>query len=86
MGSFRKLKVWQRAREVTKDIYRTTRAFPAEERFGLTSQMRRASLSIMSNIAEGCGRNRKAELLRFLDIARGSASELESQSIVALDQ
>ena len=86
MGNFRKLKVWQQARSLTNSIYRSTEQFPRAEQFGLTAQMRSASVSIMSNIAEGCGRNGKGELIRFLNIARGSATELESHLVVAEDQ
>ena len=67
------------------DVYRVTRGFPSAERFGLTAQMRRAAVSIGSNIAEGCGRSGDRELVRFLQIALGSASELEFQSQIAAD-
>jgi len=86
MGDFRKLEVWQRARELTNLAYRATEKFPDIERFGLTSQIRRAGVSIMANIAEGCGRNRARELIRFLSIASGSATELQCHFIVAIDQ
>jgi four helix bundle protein len=86
MGDFRKLEVWQRARELTNLAYRATREFPVDERFGLTSQIRRAGVSVMANIAEGCGRNRPGELIHFLSIASGSATELQSHFIVAEDQ
>jgi four helix bundle protein len=74
---FKDLRVWIKAHELTLDIYRVSRAFPADERFGLTSQLRRAASSIGANLAEGCGRSSDGELHRFLQIARGSASELE---------
>lgn len=83
MFDFRKLHVWQLGFDITVSIYRVTRSFPKEELFGLTSQMRRAAASVPHNIAEGCGRESQAELLRFLVIAMGSASELASQMLLA---
>jgi four helix bundle protein len=80
---FRDLAVWQRALTVCEQIYGVTRAFPPDERYGLTSQMRRASVSIVSNIAEGRGRFSTREYVRFIGIARGSAAELESQVEIA---
>jgi len=77
MKDFKNLKVWSKSHKLTLKIYRITRTFPVEEIYGLKSQMRRASVSIPTNIAEGCGRNSDAELARFLEIAMGSASELE---------
>lgn len=77
MKDFKELHVWEKAHALTKRIYRSTAAFPREELYGLTSQMRRACASVPTNIAEGCGRNSEAELARFLEIAMGSASELE---------
>jgi four helix bundle protein len=77
MKDFRNLKVRDRSHKLTLKIYGITRTFPVEEIYGLKSQMRRASVSIPTNIAEGCGRNSDAELARFLEIAMGSASELE---------
>jgi four helix bundle protein len=74
---FRELKVWQRSHVVTLELYRQTKRFPKDEMFGLTSQMRRCSSSIPANIAEGCGRDGDAELKRFLNIALGSACELD---------
>ncbi|MFZ0313241.1 MAG: four helix bundle protein [Candidatus Korobacteraceae bacterium] len=85
MKNFRDLKVWSKAHEITLSIYRTTASFPREELFGLTSQMRRCSASIAANIAEGCGRRGNAELHRFLQIALGSASELEYHLLLARD-
>ncbi len=77
MKDFKNLKVWNKSDKLTLEIYEITRTFPVEELYGLKSQMRRASVSIPTNIAEGCGRNSDAELARFLEIAMGSASELE---------
>ena len=83
MTSHKDLKVWTKGIELVKSIYEITRLFPSNEQFGLTSQMRRASVSIPSNIAEGCGRNSNKELIHFLYIALGSASELETQIIIS---
>ena len=77
MQDFRKLKVWNNAHEFALGIYRATSTFPSDEKYGLTSQIRRASVSIPTNIAEGCGRVGNNELHRFLQIAMGSASEVE---------
>jgi four helix bundle protein len=80
--SFKDLVVWQRAVELTVDVYKLTSKFPDSERFGLTNQMRRASVSA-SNIAEGYGRSTKGEYVQFLGHARGSCSELETQLVIA---
>ena len=85
MKDFKDLKVWVKAHEATLAIYQSTRGFPREEIYGLTSQMRRAAVSVAANIAEGCGRRSDAELHRFLQIARGSASELEYHLLLARD-
>lgn len=85
MKDFRQLKVWEKSHELALAIYHITTSFPREETYGLTSQIRRAASSIPSNIAEGCGRNGDAELARFCTIARGSASELEYQLLLARD-
>jgi four helix bundle protein len=77
--SYRDLIVWQRAMALAEEVYRVTRAFPKEEIYGLTSQMRRAAVSIPSNIAEGQGRQGRGELLQFLSVARGSLAELGTQ-------
>jgi len=77
MRDFRSLKVWERSHRLTLSIYNSTASFPKEERYGLTSQLRRCGVSIPANIAEGCGRSGERELARFLNIALGSASELE---------
>src|SRR4051812_31393515 len=73
------------ARKLAVLTYRVTDAFPRDERFGLTAQMRRAAVSIGSNIAEGCGRFGDRELVRFLRVASGSASELEFQTLLSMD-
>jgi four helix bundle protein len=83
--SYRDLFVYKKAYLLTKEIYRLTRHFPKEEAFGLTSQMRRAAVSIQSNIAEGFQRRSKKEYCRFLTISRGSCSELETQLSLAHD-
>ena len=80
---FHDLIVWQRAIELTVSIYKLTRAFPKDEIYGLTSQMRRASVSVASNIAEGRGRLNPAEFRQFLGLAQGSIFELKTQLIVA---
>ena len=85
MHQFKELKVWQKGRELVKDIYKSTYHFPNDELFGITSQMRRSAISIPANIAEGCGRNSDNELSRFLDIANGSAFELETLVILSFD-
>jgi|SRR5271165_1873006 len=85
MQSFRNLRVWEKSHRLTLDIYASSRAFPREEMYGLVSQMRRASASIGMNIAEGCCRKGDAEMSRFLQIAAGSASELEYQLLLAHD-
>jgi four helix bundle protein len=85
MGDHRKLKVWQEARILAGKIYLVTLEFPSEEKFGLIMPCQRAAASIMSNLAEGCGRNGDRELLRFVGISRGSASELDSHLTIASD-
>jgi len=82
---FRELHIWQRSHALTLAIYRATRAFPKEELFGLTSQLRRACASIPANIAEGCGRDGDAELKRFLNIALGSACEVDYHLLLATE-
>ena len=85
MHQFKELKVWQKGRILVKEIYKVTHRFPKDELFGITSQMRRAAVSIPTNVAEGCGRNSNKELNRYLDIANGSAFELETLVILSLD-
>jgi len=77
MRDFRELKVWEKAHRLTLEVYRATGSFPREEIYGLSSQIRRAAGSIGANIAEGAGKNSRPEFARFLQIALGSASELE---------
>lgn len=83
--SYRDLVVWQKAKVLSVEIYRITEVFPKSEIYGLTSQMRRASVSVVSNIAEGQGRLTKGEFLQFLGNARGSLFELETQLEIALE-
>jgi four helix bundle protein len=78
------LEAWQRALTLAEQIYQSTKLFPSEERFGLSSQMRRAAVSVPSNIAEGAARKSRQEFLQFLHIARGSLSELDTQVILAI--
>src|SRR5436309_10136250 len=85
MKDFKELKVWEKSHELTLHVYRESRVFPKDEMYGLTSQIRRASVSVGANIAEGCGRRSDGELTRFLQIARGSASELEYHLLLARD-
>jgi len=85
MRSFHELLVWQKAHQLTLCVYVASRGFPREELYGLTSQMRRASASAAANIAQGCSRNGNKEFRRFLDIAMGSASELEYHLLLARD-
>jgi four helix bundle protein len=82
---FRDLKVWEKGHRLTLAIYRATAFFPREEMFGLTSQIRRCCSSIPANIAEGCGRGTDSDFARFLQIAMGSASELEYHLFLALE-
>jgi len=85
MKDFRSLQVWEKAHNFALDIYKITLSFPKEELYGLTSQIRRSSTSIPTNIAEGCGRNGDSELARFMTISMGSASEVEYQLLLAHD-
>ncbi|MFB6341098.1 four helix bundle protein [Saccharicrinis sp. FJH62] len=79
------MKIWQRSKELSVEIYLLTKNFPSNEQFGLISQTQRAAISIPSNIAEGSSRNTKKDFLRFLNIAKGSSFELETQLIIASD-
>jgi len=82
---FQKIQAWERGHQMTLDVYRMTRHYPREELFGLASQMRRAAASIPTNIAEGCGRRSEADLARFMDMSRGSTSELTYQMLLSRD-
>jgi four helix bundle protein len=83
MKNFRELKVWEKGHELTLAVYKATARFPNEERYGLASQIRRSSVSVPANIAEGCGRGSDADVARFLHIAAESASELEYHLLLA---
>jgi len=85
MHNFKELIVWQKSRCLVNDIYKLTQKFPVDEKFGLTQQIRRAAVSIPSNIAEGSGRGTNNDFLHFIDIANGSAFEVETQLYLALD-
>lgn len=85
MQDFRKLKVWQKAHQLTLSTYKITKLFPKVETYGLTSQLRRASSSVAANISEGCGRNSDGEFQHFINIAVGSASEVEYHLLLAHD-
>jgi four helix bundle protein len=85
MKDFRKLLVWQKSHQLAVDIYKITTSFPKNETYGLTGQIGRAGGSIPANIAEGCGRGSDSDLARFLQIAMGSASELEYHLLLARD-
>jgi four helix bundle protein len=82
-NSFKDLIVWQRSIQLTVSVYKLTADFPDAERFGLTNQLRRASVSIASNIAEGYGKSSKGEYLQFLGHSRGSCAEVETQLTIA---
>jgi four helix bundle protein len=85
MKDFKQFKVWKKAHEMVLSTYGLTAAFPKEEMYGLTSQLRRSAASIGANIAEGCGRRSDNEMCRFLQIARGSACEIEYHLLLARD-
>jgi four helix bundle protein len=85
MRDFRKLNVWQESHKLTLEIYEISKSFPKEELFGLTSQMRRAASSVPTNIAEGCGRGSQKDYAHFLQIAIGSAFEVDYQILLAKD-
>jgi len=81
--SFRDLDIWKKGIELVKEVYKTTETFPAREIYGLTSQMRRSAISVPSNAAEGFKRQHSKEFKQFLNIARGSLAELETQMVIA---
>ena len=85
MRDFHKLGIWQRSHQLTLDVYKVSKSFPKDELFGLTSQIRRAASSIPTNIAEGCGRASNKDYAHFLQIAIGSASEIEYELLLAHD-
>ncbi len=85
MHKFKELIVWQKARELVKEVYKLTSSFPESEKFGLITQIQRSCVSIPSNIAEGAGRSSPKDFIRFLNIAYSSAYELETQLILSAD-
>ncbi|MFC2151376.1 four helix bundle protein [Bacteroidota bacterium] len=85
MHNFKELIIWQKARKLVKDVYVAVKLFPDDEKFGIISQIKRASVSIPANIAEGAGRNSDKDFGRFLDIANGSSYELETLIILSFD-
>ena len=85
MRNYRDLQVWAKAHSLTLEIYRVSRAFPRDEMYGLTAQVRRAASSVGANLAEGCGRQTDNELARFVRIALGSASELDYHLVLCRD-
>ena len=85
MSDYRNLIVWKRAHAFALEVYLSTKSFPDSERFGLTAQLRRAAISVVSNIAEGWGRHETRDQVRFLKMARGSNSEVECQLLLSRD-
>jgi four helix bundle protein len=85
MHRFKDLEIWRLSRKFCSDIYEITSSFPEAEKFGLTNQLRRASVSIPSNIAEGCSRKSNKDFSRFLEIAMGSMYEIETQLLISSD-
>jgi four helix bundle protein len=85
MNNHKELEIWKRSIKLAVSVYKATKGFPSEEKFGLTSQIRRCSVSVPSNIAEGAGRKGNKEFLHFLGIAYGSLCELETQLIISLE-
>jgi len=85
MRNFRELKVWNKAHQLVVELYKVTSSFPADEKYGLVSQLRRSAASIPANIAEGCGRNGNRDFSRFMSIAAGSACETEYHLFLAYE-
>jgi four helix bundle protein len=85
ISSYRDLDVWKQSRQLVKSVYQLTKTFPKDEQFGLTNQLRRAAISVPSNIAEGSGRNHSKDSIQFFFVARGSLYEIETQLILASD-
>lgn len=85
MHNFKELKIWRKSKDLSKEIFLLTSEFPAEHKFGLSSQLNRCSVSIPSNIAEGTSRDSQKDFARFLQISLGSAFELETQLIIATE-
>jgi len=85
MKDFRNLKVWEKAHAMALKVYKITKDFPRDELYGITSQMRKAAVSVQTNIAEGCGRGTDGDFARFLQIAMGSANELEYLLLLSRD-
>ena len=83
MHNFQELKIWQKSMDIAEQTYRVTTKFPKEEKYGLTSQVRRSAISVPSNIAEGAGRNTDGEFKNFLGIANGSSNELFTQLVLS---
>jgi four helix bundle protein len=83
MHNLKQLKIWNKSVELATEVYKATANFPKEERYGLTSQIRRSAVSIPSNVAEGAGRNTKGEFRQFLGIANGSSYELQTQLVIS---
>lgn len=83
MHNLKELKIWNKAIDLTVEVYKATSSFPKEEVYGLTSQIRRAAVSVPSNISEGAGRNSNKEFAHFLGIANGSSYELQTQLIIS---
>lgn len=86
MHQYKELKVWQKSISIADYIYEITKNFPNEEKFGLVSQMRRACISMSSNIAEGAGKSSSKDFIRFLEIANGSSYELDTQALISKNQ
>ena len=85
MRNYRELQVWSKAHSLTLELYRISRSFPRDEIYGITSQMRRAAVSVGANLAEGCGRRTGTELARFVRVAMGSARELDYHLLLCRD-